>query len=344
LRGRLPRKGFSARYRFDHITTCNPAMLELKHLASVYAKTDATIMLQGESGTGKELFAQGIHNASKRMGNPFVAVNCGAIPESLLESELFGYEEGAFTGAKRKGKAGFFEMAHEGTLFLDEIGELPHAMQARLLRVLQEQEIVRVGGTQVIPVNLRIICATNQNLAQWSKDGRFRKDLYYRLNVLPLLIPALRERRRDILFLAHHFLNERLADNNKHSLENFDQEIGSVFLQYEWPGNVRELINLIERLSLSAGMFPSDSWNRLLHKVWPEATEFNVGGADMYDANETIALDISGSLKDITRRSEQKIIKRLLAGHGNDHGKVAEILNISRMSLWRKLKDSAEAG
>jgi transcriptional regulator with PAS, ATPase and Fis domain len=341
LRSRLPRRGFSARYRLEHIITREAEMLELKQLAAIYATTSATLMLQGESGTGKELFAQGIHNASKRAGNPFVAVNCGAIPASLLESELFGYEEGAFTGANRKGKAGFFELAHEGTLFLDEVGELPHDMQARLLRVLQEQEIVRVGGTQVIPINLRIICATNQDLGHLSQNGRFRKDLYYRLNVLPLTIPALRERPSDIVYLASHFLRERVDFRTaKLTLSEFEREIGPMLNAYSWPGNVRELGNVVERLALSISMFPKETWFSLLHKVWPEGMALG-RKPESADPRAQIAVDCEGSLKDITRRSEQEIIKNLLERHGQDHGRVARLLGISRMSLWRKLKNGA---
>lgn len=212
LRHQMRNKGFVARYDFENILTDDPAMLTLKSLAQTYAAANATVLIQGETGTGKELFAQGIHHASRRAEGPFVAINCAAIPESLLESELFGYEEGAFTGARRSGKAGMFELAHQGTLFLDEVGELPLPLQARLLRVLQEREVVRLGGTQVIPVDVRILCATHRDLDRSVAAGAFRQDLLYRLNVLSLNVPPLRERRGDITHLARYFLHQQLSD------------------------------------------------------------------------------------------------------------------------------------
>ena len=336
LRGRMQSKGFTAKYRLADIVARSSYMEKLKSLAAVYAATDTTILLQGESGTGKELFAQGMHQAGKRSRGPFVAVNCAAIPESLLESELFGYEEGAFTGAKRHGKAGFFEMAHKGTLFLDEIGELPTPVQARLLRVLQEKEVVRVGGVQVIPVDLRIICATNRDLETWTTAGHFRRDLYYRLNVLPIVIPPLRERKEDIIRLAHLFLGQFMPVPIVGE-DILDKQIGYSLQQHTWPGNVRELRNVMERLALSAVMFPDTSWAALLREIWPPAFPAPGDDADADSPGLEQAL-VRDTLKDRIRRFERDSILSLLAAHNGDHGKVAALLGISRMSLWRKLR------
>ncbi|SBV97212.1 Propionate catabolism operon regulatory protein PrpR [uncultured delta proteobacterium] len=332
LRGSLRVKGFKTRYRLDDITTRDTAMLALKELAGLYAATDATILLEGESGTGKELFAQGIHSAGNRAKGPFVAVNCAAIPESLLESELFGYEEGAFTGAKRQGKSGFFEMAHKGTLFLDEVGELPLPIQARLLRVLQEREIIRVGGARVIPVDMRIICATNRDLAAWTDSGNFRQDLYYRLNVLPLGIPPLRERKEDIPLLAAAFLRANLPADFPFPEGEFFGEIAAALRGHDWPGNVRELRNVMERLAIAASVLPGKSLKSILSQVW---TPVKRQGAP----NRDIPLPEKGGLKEMTRAFEREAIRALLDEHGQNQVKVAGILGISRMSLWRKIQE-----
>ncbi|MFZ4451313.1 sigma 54-interacting transcriptional regulator [Salibacterium aidingense] len=235
LRSQLAGKGFAAKYHFYNIIGDSPAISRSKDIAQRMADSDASVLIKGESGTGKELFAQAIHNHSSRKKYSFVAFNCAALPEQLLESELFGYVEGAFTGAKKGGKPGLFEQAHLGTIFLDEIGEMPPALQSRLLRVLQEKEVMRVGGDSVIPVDIRIIAATNRNLKSEISKGNFRKDLYFRLNVLPLEIPPLRERQEDILPLFSFFL------------EGYDislsEEATDFLLNYTWEGNIRELEN-----------------------------------------------------------------------------------------------------
>lgn len=233
-------RGYVAKYYFNDILTNNEYMKKVIKIADMNARTDSSILITGESGTGKELFAQAIHNASDREANPFVAINCAAVPENLLESELFGYEEGAFTGARRGGKMGLFELAHSGTLFLDEIGEMPIHLQARLLRVLQEKEIVRIGGDRVISVDVRIISATNRNIADQIKENKFRLDLYYRLNVIPLKIPALRDRKEDIPLLAAGFMKQLHAD-----FQISDKAMKRL-QQHHWEGNIRELRNYIE--------------------------------------------------------------------------------------------------
>lgn len=243
LRSQLLNKGYRAKYTFDDIIGESHSIVKTKEIAIRMSKTDAPILITGESGTGKELFAQSIHNSSNRNNFPFVAVNCAALPESLLESELFGYEDGAFTGAKKGGKLGLFEFAHGGTLFLDEIEEMSLNLQAKLLRVLQEKEVMRIGGDSLINVDVRIIAATNEDLKELVKKGAFRKDLYYRLNVLPLSIPPLRERGKDILLLIEK-IKQDLNSNFEMSLE-----LKELFLRHTWEGNVRELRNYIEYLT-----------------------------------------------------------------------------------------------
>ncbi|MCL6478873.1 MAG: sigma 54-interacting transcriptional regulator [Peptococcaceae bacterium] len=231
----------------DHVVAKSPGMLKALDLALRVARTDATVLITGESGAGKEVVARIIHNnSSRREQGSFIKINCGAIPETLLESELFGYETGAFTGARKEGKVGLFEVAAKGTLLLDEIGELSPGLQVKLLRVIQEQEIYRVGGTKPIKLDLRIIAATNRNLEELIRQGRFREDLFYRLNVVPIAVPSLRERKSDIIPLALHFLEKY---NKKYgTAKRFEPQALSILENYTWPGNVRELENCVERL------------------------------------------------------------------------------------------------
>jgi len=242
LRAKVIGKGHKAKYNFTDIIGESDTIKKSVEIAKRMARSDSSILITGESGTGKELFAQAIHNNSKRKNFQFVAINCGALPESLLESELFGYEEGAFTGARKGGKPGLFELAHNGTLFLDEIGEMPPSLQMRLLRVLQEREVMRLGGDSIINVDIRIIAATNKNLKDMMERGEFREDLYYRLNVLPLKIPPLRSRKKDILPLVEQFKRE-FRGSFKLSLS-----VEELLISYNWKGNVRELKNYIEYL------------------------------------------------------------------------------------------------
>ena len=247
VRRRLYQEQNIARYTFDNFVGRSPALLKTISLAKKMAKSNSTVFIQGESGTGKELLAQSIHNASMRSSGPFVAINFAALSETLLESELFGYVEGSFTGAKRGGAPGLFEAAHKGTLFLDEIGDAPLPFQVKLLRVLQEHQIRRVGSNKIIPIDVRIIVATNHNLKEHIKLGLMREDLYYRLNVLPLKIPPLRKRREDILSLCYAFYHKYkpLANN----VETYFSQIAPYLETYTWPGNIRELQNVIEYLT-----------------------------------------------------------------------------------------------
>ena len=240
LRRQLLNKGHKAKYTFDDILGESGAIKKIKEIAKKMAKTNSAVLITGESGTGKELFAHAIHNYSDRKDYPFVAVNCAAIPENLLESELFGYEEGAFTGAKRGGKIGLFEFAHMGTLFLDEIEGMSPALQIKLLRVIQEKEIMKIGGDKVINIDVRIIAATNEELRKLVKENKFRKDLYYRINTLPIMIPPLREREDDVYLLLERFKTEIGADFK------FTPKAKEAFKMYNWEGNIRELKNYVE--------------------------------------------------------------------------------------------------
>lgn len=247
VRTEIRNTGFFARYHFSDIIAESGIMRQLLKKAETYAATDANILIGGDSGTGKELLAQSIHNASSRAKEPFVAVNCAAIPATLLESELFGYEEGAFSGASKGGKRGLFELAHKGTIFLDEIGEIPISLQAKLLRVLQEREIRRIGSNRVQPVDVRVISATNINIEEKIREGQFRADLYYRLNLLDITIPPLRERGDDIREMVDFYLTSFACEMGK-PIPRLSREAVDLMTHYGWPGNVRELRNICERL------------------------------------------------------------------------------------------------
>ncbi len=327
IRKRIYAKGFIAKCQFKDILTANPEMIGLKEIAALYATTDSSVLIQGESGTGKELFAQSIHNASQRSKGPFVAVNCAAIPEHLLESELFGYEGGAFTGAKREGKQGLFELAHNGTIFLDEIGEIPNMLQARLLRVLQEKEIMKVGGDKIIPVDIRIISATNKDLKKKVNQGEFRDDLYYRLNVFNLELLPLRKRTEDIILLTLNFLEKFDVTISNQVAE----ELRPLLIAYDWPGNVRELYNVLERLSLLASHCqPNTPWVDLVQKIMqlPIPNENSIN----------IKVDIDKGLRGAIGQVERKVIDFMLMKYGQNQELVAQKLGIGRTTLWRKGK------
>ena len=249
VRKKLRDTGFTAKYTFDDILGSSTLMERSKKLAKVYAKTEFPVLITGESGTGKELFAQSIHNMSSRRESNFVAINFAALPETLAESELFGYMEGAFTGALKNGKAGMFELAHQGTIFLDEIGDASLPVQAKLLRVLEEKEVVRVGGTDVIPVDVRIICATNKDLQAAIREGTFREDLYYRIKVLNLRLQPLRERPEDIMEIISHLLESQQAK----ALANLPN-IRDKLISYTWPGNARELRTAAEYMNMLSSL------------------------------------------------------------------------------------------
>ena len=285
VRRKLSEKGLSARFRFEDILGKSEPLQTTIRLAREYATIDSTILIHGRTGTGKEVFAHAIHNASRRRGEPFVAINCAALPESILESELFGYVEGAFTGARKSGKAGVFEMAHGGTLLLDEVGEMPPMIQSRFLRAIEQREIMRLGDSRIIPINVRLIAATHRNLREMVARGQFREDLYYRLNVLSLPIPTLQERGHDVLVIADKFLRE-FYDMQGKSYGIFSDESARLLLDYGWPGNIRQLRNAMERLSVmtAGGLIEAQEVTRAL-----QLQEFNTSdrGGDVRSAPET---------------------------------------------------------
>jgi PAS domain S-box-containing protein len=312
----------STRYTFASIVGVSEAVKTLKKEALQAAGNGFPVLITGESGTGKELFAQAIHHASGRRLHPFVRINCAAIPRDLLESELFGYERGAFTGAKSDGKPGKFELAHRGTVFLDEIGDLPVEMQPKLLRAIEDKEFDRVGGTKIVRSDFRVIAATNQNLEAMLTDGRFRKDLFYRLNVIPLHIPPLRERRADILAIARHYLRQAAAEAGLGEVA-IDEEAQRVLRHHEWPGNVRELVNVLDRsLATLEGATLRASGLPLSLKRGPRGPE---GRAP-------------ASLRELKGRSERELIDRALKETGYRKVHAAKLLGIHRTLLYKKMK------
>lgn len=327
-------KGLQTRYELGDIRGHSPQMEQVRQTITLYARSRAAVLIQGETGTGKELAAQAIHQTffhrqphrQNKSSPPFVAVNCGAITESLLEAELFGYEEGAFTGSRRGGRAGLFEIAHGGTLFLDEIGEMPLPLQTRLLRVLEEKAVTRVGGHQPIPVDVRVISATHCDLDREIVQGRFRTDLFYRLSILRLTLPPLRERQADILPLAENFLKQSLAameipftESVRHGLT----QCQPLLLAWRWPGNIRELRNMMERLALFLSVDPAPTLDRqFMRQLLPELM---VNTAEL-----TPSIVDALTLQDA------------LARFNGDKSAAARYLGISRTTLWRRLKACAK--
>jgi transcriptional regulator, propionate catabolism operon regulatory protein len=312
-----------AKHGVNDLRGDSAVMQAVRHSIELFAKSPATVLIQGETGTGKELAAQAIHRESQRARQPFVAVNCGAVAESLLESELFGYEEGAFTGSRRGGHAGLFEAANRGTLFLDEIGEMPLQLQTRLLRVLEEREVMRVGGTRPIPVNVRIISATHCDLDQRVREGRFRADLFYRLGVLRMTLPPLRERTEDLVQLAEWGLKNALASLSARPHANLHAEVmacAPLLASYAWPGNVRELRNLMERLALFLAAEPLQALSpSFVMTVAPELGK------------------VSATVPAVVAAPAESIAQVLARFNGNREA-AAKHLGMSRTTLWRKLK------
>ncbi len=337
IRRKLGKKGLFAKYGFADIIHSSALLSKTIATANKYAAADANVLLVGETGTGKELFAQSIHAASDRRLCPFVAVNCAAFPENLLESELFGYAEGAFSGAVKGGKTGLFELAHNGTLFLDEIGEIPQALQASLLRALQEREIRRIGDDRMIPVNVRVIAATNRDLREKVRAGEFRMDLLYRLDVLSLFLPPLRERREDIRLLAEYYLAQYCGKYRK-PVMRLDGEAERVLAAYPWPGNARELRNVCERLvvlSEEGEGVSAEALGGLLRvgSELPESVVPGEGGA-IRDPRESREPGEPGEMEELVEFSRKLRVKR---------EDIAQMLGISRTTLWRRLKKKGEA-
>ena len=304
------------RYQFENIIAKSSKMRQVIEVIKVVAKSNATVLVTGESGTGKELVARAIHSQSYRKDKPFIAVSCAALPESLLESELFGHEKGAFTGAHAQ-RMGRFEVANRGTLFMDEIGEMSANIQVHLLRVLEEKEFTRVGGNELIKVDVRVISATNKDMKKAIANGQFREDIYYRLNVVPIELPPLRERTEDVPLLAQHFLKKFTVENQKEII-GFSPEATDFLLKYKWPGNVRELENAIERAVILAKN-PYIEANDLTHETLLMAHSAPPGR----------------SLKEV----EKERILNVLNETGGNRCKTARILGISRATLYNKIRE-----
>lgn len=323
IRERQRASGHYARYHFENILGSSPAIRTAIHQAQRFARVDSNILLYGETGTGKELFAQSIHNESERANGPFVAVNCAAIPENLMESELFGYESGAFTGASKTGKEGLFEAAHEGTIFLDEVSEIPLTLQSRLLRVIQEREVRRIGANRVIPINVRIICATNRNLLDMIRQGRFREDLYYRLKVLSVQLPPLRDRGDDITMIMQHYLNYYTRKFGKEQIA-LSADAAGMLRSYSWPGNIREIRNISEQLAVLC----------------------ENSSIDAPDVAAVLTIDQAPQQPGVIRETDNPTLSNLqrrqiadVLARSASRKEAAQKLGISKTTLWRKCKE-----
>lgn len=317
------------KYKFENFIGDSPQMHKVFKVIEKVADTDSTVLILGESGTGKELVAKAIHYNSMRRDKPLIPVNCGAIPEELLESELFGHEKGAFTNAIRT-RIGRFELANGGTIFLDEIGEMSPHLQVKLLRILQEQEFERVGGTKTIKCNIRVIAATNKDLDRLVQDGVFREDLYYRLKVIPIIIPPLRERRGDIPLLVQHFM-ENITKSRKKKIKGISKDIIKAFMEYDWPGNVRELENIIERMIILAEgeeLTMQDLPDKIIEKHHH----------DDEDDMEPVIPEEGFSLNNAINDYERLLIVRALEKADWVKNRAAKILNMNRTTLVEKIK------
>ncbi|WP_079510129.1 sigma-54 interaction domain-containing protein [Mesobacillus jeotgali] len=308
------------KYTLDDILGESQQIINLKEKVKMVSNSDISILIRGESGTGKELFAHSIHQLSSRSQKPFIKVNCGAIPENLLESELFGYEEGAFTGAKKGGKKGKFQLADGGTLFLDEIGDMPLSMQVKLLRALQDGEIEPIGSTRSVSVNVRIIAATNRPLEKMIEEKRFREDLFYRVNVVPFSVPSLRERAEDLSLLIDHFIN-KVTNRLGKRIAGIDRQVMAVLKSYSWPGNIRELENIIEAaVHLTKG-----------EQITLESLP------DYMQTQNAIYRFNNKKLKDIMEETEKWVLKQSLERNQGDKILTANELGVSRSTLYDKL-------
>lgn len=331
IREKLYLKGHVAENTFEDIIGQSPAIKKAKEEAENYAQVDAPLLIYGETGTGKELFAQAIHNVSPRKNNPFVAFNCAAIPDSLLESELFGYVEGAFTGARKKGKMGLFEQAHRGTIFLDEITEISTDIQARLLRVFQERKIRRIGDDKLIPIDIRIIVSTNKDIYGLIEKKKFREDLYYRIKVLNLNLPPIRERRQEIPLLVNFFI-KKYKQKLKKTVEGISKEGIKILEEYAWPGNVRQLENIVENMMVMTkeDHIRTDLVRGVMSTLPGSKPGLNKIKVSKIDNN----IPLTGNLEEI----EKNIIEKIVQEEKGNKAAVAKRLGIGRTTLWRKLK------
>ncbi|MPL59704.1 Anaerobic nitric oxide reductase transcription regulator NorR [bioreactor metagenome] len=315
IRKKMLGRGHIAKTSFKDIVGTSASLAEAKRIAQRFARTNGSVLISGATGTGKELFAQGIHNFSNRRGEPFVAINCAALPQDILESELFGYVRGAFTGARSEGKAGIFELAHKGSVFLDEITEISQNVQAKLLRVLQEKEVMRIGDDKVIPVDVRIIAASNKDLRGEIAAGRFREDLYYRIGVLELSLPPLTERVDDIPLLFDHFFKGGKI---------LSAQAEKLVKEYSWPGNIRELKNVVDRLDALCDH--STILEEDVKKAMRLPSKPNVGGIS------------TPALEKLLPRLEERLIRETLEKHAGNRGEAAAVLGMSPTTLWRRMK------
>ncbi len=331
IRKNIYKKGFVAKYGFEDILCRDSMMKEAIRVAKRFSDSDSNLLIYGETGTGKELFAQSIHNRSRRRNGPFVAINCAALPDELLESELFGYEEGAFTGAARGGKIGLFEIAHKGTIFLDEIGDISAKLQGRLLRVLQEREIIRLGHDRIIPIDVRVVSATNKNLHEEVGKGSFRQDLLYRLDVLKLSIPSLRMRKEDIMHLIEYYI---AAEKQKTGciLNGLDMDAQKVAVSHNWYGNVRELRNFCERICVLCEKEYAGIWD--VKNALGVESFGNLKADNKQDIPQAAVSGASHYLHE----TEKDMILNTLKFYNNNRKQTAEHLNINKSTLWRKMK------
>lgn len=331
IRKKLLHRGHVTKYNLSNIVGESEVYQKAIQKVKKYSQVDSTVLLTGETGVGKEVFAHLIHSFSKRSEGPFVAVNCAAIPGNLLESELFGYVEGAFTGAKKGGKTGLFELAHQGTIFLDEIGELAESLQAQLLRVLQEGEVMRLGDERVIPINIRVIAASNRDFEKMVEEGDFRADLYYRLNILDIPVPSLRERKDDIPHLSEFFIKE-LQPSICKNIKGFSNEAMKILQSYHWPGNIRQLRNIVERAMI---LSPED--------LIDADTVLTAGGKDFLNLKKQQQMKKlkEEELGDETKlhHYEKEYILNVLKQVNGNKTEAAKILGIGRTTLWRKINN-----
>ena len=313
----------TAKYNIEDILGDSPAIVRCKRQLQKFSGINLNVLITGESGVGKELIAQALHNLSGRQDQPFVSINCSAIPENLLEAELFGYEEGSFTGAKKGGNIGKFELANGGTIFLDEIGDMPYYMQAKLLRVLQEKEITKIGGKKTTTIDVRVVCATHKDLPAMIKEGEFREDIYYRLNVLAIEVPPLRDRREDIPLLVNVFLNSFWKDSGLY--RKMSKQAMEILLKYDFPGNIRELKNIVNKMSVN-----TDEEEIAIIDI-PK----DVLNSSLKDNTKPTSLGLNEFLQSV----EKEMIKSVLEESNFNKSITAKKLNIPRVTLYRKIKD-----
>ncbi|RHW41689.1 PAS domain-containing protein [Neobacillus notoginsengisoli] len=325
-------KELTSKYSFSDLIGTSRAFMEAKTLAERTSGSKSAVLLLGESGTGKELFAHSIHSCSLRNGFPFVAINCASIPEHLLESELFGYEDGAFTGAKRGGKKGQFQLANRGTIFLDEIGDMPLAMQSKLLRVLQEKEVHPVGSQKCVKVDVRIIAATHRDLEQMVEEGTFRQDLYYRLNVIKIEIPPLRNRKEDIKLLAEKLV-EKLEKKFHRKFTDLSPEVVAILEKHSWPGNIRELENVMERC---INVLDGDTIK--IHHLPLYLRDQEISAGKQAIETKSNSVESVRPLKEIIAEAEKQAIMNALAAADGNRQEAAKLLNIGKTSFYEKCR------